>query len=193
MDTVRRCDGRHVGAQFLGRHDDGGGQPQPDALQDTLGQPGGPGAREARIPEPVGRHEGLAPAGAGREGGDDARELEHPEDRAAPELTAMAHRHLQRSQEPRPAPAGSEDANGASELGVFREVAERLGQIAEVPHALEGARVGPEVSLDQPRRLAGPAKLAEPAPEGRQEPELHHTRSAYAPSASVTRESRTYA
>ncbi len=193
MNTLRRRDGRHVGAQFLRRHDDGGGQPQPDALQDTLGQPGRPGAREARIPEPVGRHEGLAPAGAGREGGDDARELEHPEDRAAAELTAMPHRHLQGSQEPGPAPAGSDEADGASELGILREVAERFGQIAEVPRALEGARVGPEVSLDQSGRLAGLAKLAEPAPEGGQEPEFHHARSAQAPSAPVTRGSRTYA
>ena len=92
----------------------------------------------------------------------------------------MPHRHLQGSQEPGPAPAGSDEADGASKLGVLREVAQRFGQIAEVPHALERVRVGFEVSLDQSGRLAGLAKLAEPAPEGRQESELHQPASTSA-------------
>ena len=74
-----------------------------------------------------------------------------------------------------PAPAGIEP-HPREQLGIRREVPQRLVQVAEVADLLEGARVRLQIAVDEARVLAGARQLAEPAPDRRQQPEDHSRR-----------------
>src|SRR5207247_8750506 len=111
---------------------------------------------------------GHAVEAPGNEGRDDAGDLEAAPHVAGGEGAAVAERQHERV-EPRVPPAAGKHAHPGEELGVGAEVGERLVEIAEVAHLLEGAGVWTQVAVDEPRVLPRPRELAEAAAAARQQ------------------------
>ena len=141
-----------------------------------LSDPLGAGLGERRVPEAVGGHVRDAEPAPRDQGRDDPGDLEHAQGGAPPHLGRVRERDLHRASAARHRAGRSVHAHALAQRGVVGELGERLGQVAEVVEAVEGARVGTEVAVDQARLLPGLGQRPDAAAQGREQAHPHQRR-----------------
>src|SRR4029077_15927023 len=136
-----------------------------------------PRLREATVPESVGRDIRNAEPRTGDERGDYSGDLECPQHRTAPQDLRVGEWEGERSKTAWTGPAGSQNPDRGEQARIIRVVAQCLRQVGEVPDAVEGLRVGPEVPIEKPGTLPRALKLGDAAAEGREQTEIQSARS----------------